>query len=554
MERPIRSAHSAATRYLCVGGELDEAFARRVIGELIDEQFRVVAPSYGVDVVPVAQHCLKAQRRRAIRDAALTALLLGELVLAPLPAAVAILLAAWARWAFRLAPRGIGGVAVVLAVVAFAVATVAWFQYGDELLATPAGPALRVSGLERVGAFLISLPAIAVLAGLINFIEWHTARMLVGAQLRADSFEPNAMAATLSPRVRRRLEVIRREQYRQVTVYHSSAEFPFVGAGQVLRDSMWSFALDLHRKADALLGGPQEISPFEPMDLYTHVEHRLLALRDPGLGQAYCLPDLAISDEVFVSGLTGWDSMPAPVRLARVPITREEIVAITNVPVGLFRHFKCLRVESWGGELVISVFLHFATQGRTLYVEFTPCLLPPILPEYHLVDAWPFPTWEERWQAAGDALGRGVSMLLTAPGRLIGSQRLAADAGRRARDIQRRASRGQIFDLGARVSVRELGATPEPDHYFQWLDARKYLRTLEVQILNGITEFLESRGIDTSELHARQATILNTGTFMPGATIQGQAIAIGKAPTASVWGARPAAASSAGTASGGKTA
>lgn len=96
---------------------------RRVVGELIHEQFRVVAPSYRVDVVPVVQHCLKAQRRQAIRDAALSTLLLAELVLAPLPAAVAIVLALWARWACRLAPGGAGTVTVALAVVAFGVAT-----------------------------------------------------------------------------------------------------------------------------------------------------------------------------------------------------------------------------------------------------------------------------------------------------------------------------------------------------------------------------------------------------------------------------------------------
>ncbi len=553
MDGAIREAHSPATRYLCVGGELDEAFARLVIGELIADRFRVVAPSYGVDVVPVVQHCIRAQRRRAIRDVALSALLVVELILAPLAAAIAIVVAVWARWVYRQAPGGVGAVGVAFAACAFGVAAGAWFQYHTQLLATPAGPALQAGGMERVGAFLLSLPAVAIVAGLIDFIEWYAARTLVGTHLRADSFDPNVAWVTLSRGTLDRLEAVRQQQYGPVTVYHSSAEFPFVGAGYVVRDSMWSFALDLRPRADRLLGEHQEFTPFQPADLHRHVEQRLLALRDPGLGEAYCLPDLAISDKVFVSGLTGWDGMPAQVRLARRPITPKEFEDITNLPMGLFRHFKCLRIESWGGELVITVFLHFATQGRTLYVEFTPCLLPPILPEYHIVDAWPFPSWDERWQAAGEAWTGGVSMLLSAPGRLIGARRTAADASKRMREMQRSRSHGQVFDYGARIGVRELGATAEPDHYFQWLDARKYLRTLEVQVLNGITEFLESRGIDTSDLRARQTTILNTGTFMPGANINAQNFAIGRGATATVWGGQ-APAQEARASSGGKTA
>src|SRR5438105_3542606 len=78
-------AYSDATRYLCVGAERDQSFAIAVLGELFDRPSRAVAPSYGIDVVPIVKHCVKGQRRRAVRDATLFLLILLELFVFPVP-------------------------------------------------------------------------------------------------------------------------------------------------------------------------------------------------------------------------------------------------------------------------------------------------------------------------------------------------------------------------------------------------------------------------------------------------------------------------------------
>src|SRR5439155_5638801 len=85
LKRDQRPAYSDATRYLCCGAELDEDFAIKVIRELFAQPKRSVAPSYGIDVVPIVKHALKGRRRRAMRDVALTALLVSLLVFFPLP-------------------------------------------------------------------------------------------------------------------------------------------------------------------------------------------------------------------------------------------------------------------------------------------------------------------------------------------------------------------------------------------------------------------------------------------------------------------------------------
>src|SRR5205823_9210868 len=91
LRRAQRAAYSDATRYLCAAGELDEQFGNQVIDELFPQPKRSVAPSFGIDLVPIVKHCLRGRRRRAIRDFLLLLLVLVELVLYPIPTLVIIL-------------------------------------------------------------------------------------------------------------------------------------------------------------------------------------------------------------------------------------------------------------------------------------------------------------------------------------------------------------------------------------------------------------------------------------------------------------------------------
>jgi hypothetical protein len=65
---------SNTTRYLCAAAYLDPHFAGTVLRELMGSR-RAVAPSRGIDLIPVIRHCLAARRLRIIRDTVLTFLL-----------------------------------------------------------------------------------------------------------------------------------------------------------------------------------------------------------------------------------------------------------------------------------------------------------------------------------------------------------------------------------------------------------------------------------------------------------------------------------------------
>src|SRR5437868_9980719 len=68
----VGSQEGDVTRYLCVGAYTDTKFAQQVVEQVIADERGMVAPSPGVDLVPVARHCLAARELAYTRDTNLT--------------------------------------------------------------------------------------------------------------------------------------------------------------------------------------------------------------------------------------------------------------------------------------------------------------------------------------------------------------------------------------------------------------------------------------------------------------------------------------------------
>src|SRR5882757_7680638 len=60
--QPVRTE---ATRLLCAGVYFDRDFRSRVIEELVEHEERPIAPSLGIDALPVLAHALRARRGEA---------------------------------------------------------------------------------------------------------------------------------------------------------------------------------------------------------------------------------------------------------------------------------------------------------------------------------------------------------------------------------------------------------------------------------------------------------------------------------------------------------
>jgi hypothetical protein len=547
---------SNATRYLCVGAQIDSAFAARVIREVLEQRWRAVAPSYGLDVIPVVVHALDGRSRRKRRDLLLVLLEACNLLVNPVVTTVTALSWLWIRLVYRIArhfwhPRyaiylaAAASVLVVpllgLTALLLSVAVGLVSRYVDNVPVIVSWP-LWV-GFRQPSPVTMSFLVLSFgLAWLV--LCWYrlsTRRVLVDT-LRPDAFRAGRLPFLhdYHPRIRDRFALLREAQPRSnVTVY--SGYSPFLGAGDELQS--WGFTVDLSRGARRSDGEVQEPAPFTLTKLHRHVRCRLEALRDPSLPPAERISDFVIEDRLFVSGGAvnrdrGFLPRPDAPPVARVSprVVHEKM----NNPTGSVRHFKCVRVDSWMRELAFSQFLHLAIHGRTLHVEQTVCRLLPIRARYHMVDRLtrhllPGDRVALVWETLKDL----PASLLRAPVELFGYWRSRYREWQQDRYLRRMLAERLPVDYGARISVRELGQAADWENYFQELDWYRQLRVIQTHILDAILDLLEAHHVDTSEFRQRQSAIQFSGLFMPGGSIYNSTIAAGAGASA-VAGAGPA--------------
>lgn len=452
--RPASARVTETTRYLCAAVYLDDNFADKVVLRVLKEEHRAVAPSYGVDLVPVICHCLAARRRRLLRDAVLACVLL-----------------------------------VVLPLLII---------FG----ASPVGTAMRVLLLGWGVVFIASC------------LERY---QVLAASLLRERFDPAAAPAPTSQRHARLIRELERNMQGNVTVY--SGFSPFVGSG--FDHEGWSFTTNT-QKGKETLDGVAEPIPFTVEELYDFVGADLRGLNIDGLG---------VESRLFVNGRDIRDeSWILPDQFAR-PLTVVDdalVQKFLGAPTERIRHYLVVQVVEWYGELVVSIFLRFTQVGGTLFSEAAYFLLPPLREEYHEVDdILPVPDMRTVMRLIAKAAVATPALLGLSP--FFVGQRILSGPRRwfERRSILRRIRNSPMFDYGSATSVRESGMSGNYRRYFQKLDREMYVKLVQQRILDSITEFLDQRNIDTSDLKERQISIMNNGVIVSGGSIQAESLAVG---------------------------
>lgn len=213
---------SQITRYLCAAVHQDRGFREHVIDEVVNQPYRAVCPSYGVDLVAVVCHALAAQRQRLLRDLALVALLLAALI---------------------------------------------------SIVST--------DGLVLNRSVMLFLVFIGLLSWFVVAFDawWERYVVLVGGlSLRAPrARQPNQPR---SGRLASRLAAITRVQSSNVVVF--SGFTPFVGSGDLQEN--WSFAIDIEKGAkDPVTGRRKTPKLFSAGDLYAALATNLATIGLPNL-------------------------------------------------------------------------------------------------------------------------------------------------------------------------------------------------------------------------------------------------------------------------------
>lgn len=551
-----RGRRSEATRYLCAAAHLDETFRSRATQGLLSQPHRAVAPSYGIDVVPILRHCLSAQRRVITRDIVLSLILLVALLVVPAMAWPAWLLGLviWGAFTASSLRGGSGvarslagvrqwgclGVALILAAL-FALGWVAVVGLG--VLSQAFAEALYLLPLVFFGsrnAALVALGAITMIGifPLLTFVTILTYRLMVHADI-VDALQPEAFAAREDPVApawaQPRLDYLAEAQYGNVTyVAESTSRPPFIGSGVV--DGFSSFAIPLVRRDDdrSQIFHPEqddETLPDRALTapvLYERLRRSLAALGHPDTERR--LSGLSLQDRLYVNGRLRPSSeflTPAPAR-PRYRVGSEIVDEVTDAERGNARRYLVVRVETWAGEVESSVFFYVAVRGDMLYVEYVETMLPPIAARYHAIDSYERLT---AWVVARQAAQSLVDLVRMAPGapcRLLWVAQQHLQRRRLERSVQREVRTRLAYDYGAQVSLRELGAAPPG--WFAQFDAQEIQKVIVRRAFGAIADSLAEFGYDLMEFDARANVVINSSTTnLAGATISDSNLATGSA-------------------------
>ncbi|MFJ9416972.1 hypothetical protein ACIRPT_22650 [Streptomyces sp. NPDC101227] len=529
---------SEATRLLCAGVYFDVQFRRRVIEQLVEHEERPIAPSLGIDALPVLAHALYARRREAETGLVLLAVwaafiwlgLAGvgsQMVLpVPIPWFLAYGLVCLVSRSVRGGPGAVftlgravlkeatrGRLKAVLPVLPFAVSFAYWAAVlftlfsGADAWAAVVFPALLVPPLWAYRAHVVS-------------VMRH--KLSRGAYART----PREKLPD-SEQYRRIGAAIDREQHASLAIYDPFR--PFVGAGEPYQP--WSFVMELKRRAgqeqpkrldptrrpgpgaDAGAGA----APLTGREVIDLITPRLEALRTSA----------AASSRDRLRGLEIDEMVYLPVGAARDQVTyepdavRQHLDGAVGEGGEARRHFLRVRVGAWDEQVAVSLLVRVHTQGGMLVLEVVPHVLTPVRPEFKSVDVITAPTDD-------GLLREAVRGLITSPaaGCAAGISLIhtAVSVFRTWLTLPQYA----IPD-GPATSVRELGSVPEIS-LLQEMDISRYVKTLQDRIASGVREALRTKGYETGEFEQYVINVNGGGVFI--GKMSGGAVASGERASA----------------------
>lgn len=528
---------SNATRYLCAAAYLNPSFANTVIGELLASH-RAVVPSLGIDLVPIIRHCLNARRAQILRDLLLTVFLVAGLLFAT-TSIIGILIIAfvfglvlpgvdWERHSIGL--KVLTGVATAIVLALFII-----FVLLQPILnlasRSPSefGLAAGLGGKTGI-ALLIFLGLVGTTLFGYSYSMFRTFSEQLRPGTRAGEFHP------ADPQAEARIDQVAAAQYGNMAIY--AGENPFIGTG--VRGKSWSIAIELDH-APASGQGTQRRTPksrgyvpIDPVELHHAIRGRLLKLRDTELPGNERISSLTVQDHVVGDGHCRWDS-PIIDPVGTMPYseaTPEAIDALIRHPAAGLRYYQRVSVSAEGQavwarqrevigstdqEIAASAFIYIAVEGRMFYLEFVPATMPPILSRYHLIDRLPKVTSGRFMTKVGvHAASTAFHDMIRAPFGLVGTiWRMMSE--RRSFQEEAIAAKDYIFaDVGARISVREIGSASSPRTFLQRLDATKYTKIIERLVTDTVFDFLVDKGVDTSAYQESASAVINNNYNIAG--------------------------------------
>ncbi|GAA3441319.1 hypothetical protein [Planomonospora venezuelensis] len=543
----------ASTRHLCAGTYRDRDFRRVILRHVHNDTSRLVAPSYGFDLVPVVRHAWRAWFLETAQHLCVLAVLAIGFATNP-PAALTGVSGLGFWYLFRLAARSTRVVLPLHAKAAMDrwLRRTRWRSESDELRQHTR--LLRLSGF---GCAVLSLMPFMV-AGFsrVPLSEMTQSTVLlvsllvivVGGRHAVQQWCLNHMhrAASLRPRkLTLRQQTIDDQQSHPYVVYRRPSplepetqpgdftfelldedQSPFVGSGELVHRWLPPLTIQLFRSLNAR-DNPTGHTPMEELEhatprfqaheLIAHLHKAMTPMGDPDDPNG--LRGFRINDRLYIAEA---DVPPHPEWLRKRP-SQSEIDKTIDDPYNTSHHFLEISTSATG-ELVTTVFLRVTVKGRALSLDFAACALTRTPVEYQWLNGFA----ESGASAVIRSTVRGLFSLPTEVSdvwRLTEAPLLLIGAVRARKNRMLKPRRGMA--IGAQVSIREEKSTPWKHAQLDEVTIHDHMKLIEQRLLKATEDFLESREIDTSTFKKRATSIINTGVLNMGGKTEIKQSAVG---------------------------
>ncbi|MFG6197223.1 hypothetical protein [Nonomuraea sp. JJY05] len=518
-----------------------------------NDSTRMIAPSYGFDLIPVVRHAWWAWGLEMAQHVCVLAVFATGFVVDPL--ATFSVVSGLGFWCLsRLLVRSARVVLPLRAKAALKrwLRKTRWQSESEEL--RQQGRLLRLSStgcavlivlppliavfsrvpldhMTRATAFLALLIA-AVVCGRGAVYQWRLNRMH-----GADSLEPQkltlrqmAMADQQShPYVvyrRPASPVLEADPEDLVFELIDEDRSPFVGSGELVHRWLPPLTVQLLRSVK----GPEGLKKHKPMEELEPPTPRFEAHELVNYLKAAMAPMGDVNDPNGLRGFTMRDRLyiaeadvpPRPDWLRKRP-EPSDIDKIIDDPYGAVHHFLEIGASATG-ELVTTVFLRVTVKGRALSLDFAACALTRTPAEYHVLNAFA----ENGVSAVVRSALKGLANL---PLEVAGMRRLAeiplllAGAVRARKNRMLKPRRGMA--IGAALSIREEKSTPWKHAQLDEVTIHDHMKLIEQRLLKAVEDFLELHELDTSAFQKRATSIVNTGVLNMGGKTEIKQSAIG---------------------------
>lgn len=229
-----------------------------------------------------------------------------------------------------------------------------WFLFFIAVAAT--GGANDPNNLSS--AFIGLYFFFVIVTGLLYFVKIYQEHYSLVRPFLRQSFDPAEIARRYPPFLTPAADATVSQPGQNLVVY--GGFLPFVGAG--LDFGGWSFAVStIKASEDPLVSSHPKA--FTLPELYAEIEGGLDSL---GIDQ------LKGEDFYFVSGSdirSNREILPNEYGAPVQTLKPETATTYKDACDPHIRHYRWLRVEDWGGEIVMSMFLRCTLRGSNLFVE-----------------------------------------------------------------------------------------------------------------------------------------------------------------------------------------